>query len=152
MVVETAAVIAVVIFAVSTAAAIQTHLKLQRTLADARRVLGAVERELPVLAANLNAMAHAVSAVSLEARRGIEQAAHVLQVAEEAGEGLKQIQRLVYGKGGAWYAQARGVWAGVRAASSVLWGQFHSHGRSARRQTGARTRHRTQALRAEHER
>jgi uncharacterized protein YoxC len=122
MVLEVAAVIAVVIFAVLAAATIQTQLKLQRTLAEAQRVLGTVQQEIPVLAVNLNAMACAVTALSIEARRGVDQASGFLGAVEEAGEGLKQMQRLVYGKGDAWYMQARGVWAGVRAASLVLLG------------------------------
>ncbi len=125
MVLEVVAVIAVVIFAVLAAMTIQTQLKLQKTLAEARRVLGVIHQEIPVLAANLNTMAQAVSALSMEARHGVEQASVFLGVVEEAGEQLKQIQRIVYGKGDAWYAQARMVWAGVRAASSVLLGQFH---------------------------
>ncbi len=125
MVLEVAAVIAVVMFAVLVAITIQTQRKLQRTLAEAQRVLGALQQEIPALAANLNTMARAVSALSMEARHGIKQASVFLGVVEEAGEQLKQIQRMVYGKGDAWYAQARMVWAGVRAASSVLLGQFH---------------------------
>ncbi len=125
MVLEAVAVIAVVIFAVLAAAVIQTQLKLQKTLAEVRCVLGAVQQEIPVLAANFNSMAQAVSALSMEARHGIGQASGFLRVVEDAGERLTQIQRLMFGKGDGWYTQARDIWAGVRAASSVLLEQFH---------------------------
>ena len=128
MIVDVAAILVAVAFAVLVGYLVPLLIQVRRTVAESEQLVTKLNVELPTLNAELRAMSQNLNDVTEQARGGVEHAAVLLHAVGEVGESVSQVHNLVRGSGGSLLANVASVVAGLRAAKQVVTERFKEGG------------------------
>ena len=120
MVVEVAAILVAIAFAVLVGYLVPLLIQVRKTAAEAEQLVTKMNTDLPVLVTELRAMSQNLNDLTEQARGGVEHAAVLLHAVGEVGESVNQVHSLVRGSGGTLLANVASVVAGLRAAKQVV--------------------------------
>jgi uncharacterized protein YoxC len=120
MVVEIAAILVAVAFAVLVGYLVPLLIQVRRTVAESEQLLVRMNSELPSLIAELRAMSQNLNDLTEQARGGVEHASVLLHAAGQVGESVQVVHNLVKGSGNSLLANMTGIVAGLRAAKDVI--------------------------------
>lgn len=120
MVVEIAAILVAVAFAVLVGYLVPLLIQVRRTVAESEQLMARMNSELPSLIAELRAMSQNLNDLTEQARSGVEHASVLLHAAGQLGESVQVVHKLVKGSGGSLLANMAGIVAGLRAAKDVM--------------------------------
>ncbi len=120
MVVEIAAILVAVAFAVLVGYLVPLLIQVRRTVAESEQLLVRMNSELPSLIAELRAMSRNLNDLTEQARGGVEHASVLLHAAGQVGESVQVVHNLVKGSGNSLLANMTGIVAGLRAAKDVI--------------------------------
>lgn len=120
MVVEIAAILVAVAFAVLVGYLVPLLIQVRRTVAESEQLLVRMNSELPSLIAELRAMSQNLNDLTEQARGGVEHASVLLHAAGQVGESVQVVHNLVKGSGDSLLANMTGIVAGLRAAKDVI--------------------------------
>lgn len=120
MVVEIAAILVAVAFAVLVGYLVPLLIQVRRTVAESEQLMARMNSELPSLIAELRAMSQNLNDLTEQARSGVEHASVLLHAAGQLGESVQVVHKLVKGSGGSLLANMAGIVAGLRAARDVM--------------------------------
>jgi uncharacterized protein YoxC len=128
MIVDVAAILVAISFAVLVGYLVPLLIQIRKTAAEAEQLVTKLNSELPTLVAELRAMSQSLNDVAEHARDGVEHAAVLLHAMGEVGESVNQIHTLVRGSGGSLLANMAGMFAGLKAAKQVVTQRFKGGG------------------------
>lgn len=120
MIVEVAAILVAVAFAVLVGYLVPLLIQMRKTVAEAEVLVTKLNTDLPTLVTELRAMSQNLNDLTEQARGGVEHAAVLLHAVGEVGESVNQVHSLVRGSGGTLLANVASVVAGLRAAKHVV--------------------------------
>ena len=120
MIVEIAAVLVAVAFAVLVGYLVPLLIQVRKTVAESEQLLARMNTELPTLITELRAMSQNLNDLADQARGGVEHAAVLLHAVGEVGESVQQVHGLVRGSGGSLVSNLVSMVAGFRAAKQVV--------------------------------
>jgi len=120
MVVEIAAILVAVAFAVLVGYLVPLLIQIRRTVAESEQLMARMNSELPSLIAELRAMSQNLNDLTEQAKSGVEHASVLLHAAGQLGESVQVVHNLVKGSGGSLLANMAGIMAGLRAAKDVM--------------------------------
>jgi uncharacterized protein YoxC len=120
MVVEIAAILVAVAFAVLVGYLVPLLIQIRRTVAESEQLMARMNSELPSLIAELRAMSQNLNGLTEQAKSGVEHASVLLHAAGQLGESVQVVHNLVKGSGGSLLANMAGIMAGLRAAKDVM--------------------------------
>ena len=120
MIVEVAAILVAIAFAVLVGYLVPLLIQVRRTAAEAEQLVTKLNTDLPTLVTELRAMSQNLNDLTDQARGGVEHAAVLLHAVGEVGESVNQVHNLVRGSGGTLLANVASVVAGLRAAKQVV--------------------------------
>lgn len=120
MVVEIAAILVAVAFAVLVGYLVPLLIQVRRTVAESEQLMARMNSELPSLIAELRAMSQNLNDLTEQAKSGVEHASVLLHAAGQLGESVQVVHNLVKGSGGSLLANMAGIVAGLRAAKDVM--------------------------------
>ena len=120
MVVEIAAILVAVAFAVLVGYLVPLLIQVRRTVAESEQLMARMNSELPSLIAELRAMSQNLNDLTEQARSGVEHASVLLHAVGQLGESVQVVHKLVKGSGGSLLANMAGIVAGLRAARDVM--------------------------------
>ena len=120
MIVEVAAILVAIAFAVLVGYLVPLLIQVRKTAAEAEQLVTKMNTDLPVLVTELRAMSQNLNDLTEQARGGVEHAAVLLHAVGEVGESVNQVHSLVRGSGGNLLANVASVVAGLRAAKHVV--------------------------------
>ncbi len=120
MIVDVAAVLVAVSFAVLVGYLVPTLIQLRKTVAESAQLLARMNAELPTLLHDLRVMTENVNDLASQARDGVEHASVFLHAVGEVGETVQQVHQTVRGRGGTLLMSLASMVAGVKAASAVV--------------------------------
>ncbi len=119
-IVEIAALLVAVVFAVLVGYLVPVLMQVRKTVAESEQLLAKMNTELPALVAELRAVSHNLNEVTNQAREGVEHAAVLLHAVGEVGESVQQVHNVVRGSGGTLLSNVASMVAGVKAATHVV--------------------------------
>ena len=120
MIVEVAAILVAIAFAVLVGDLVPLLIQVRKTAAEAEQLVTKMNTDLPILVTELRAMSQNLNDLTGQARGGVEHAAVLLHAVGEVGESVNQLHSLVRGSGGNLLANVSSVVAGLRAAKQVV--------------------------------
>jgi len=120
MIVEVAAILVAIAFAVLVGYLVPLLIQVRKTVAEAETLVTKLNADLPTLVTELRAMSQNLNDLTEQARGGVEHAAVLLHAVGEVGESVNQMHSLVRGSGGTLLANVASVVAGLRAAKHVV--------------------------------
>lgn len=120
MVVEIAAILVAVAFAVMVGYLVPLLIQVRKTVAESEQLLARMNQELPALITELRSMSQNLNDLADQTRNGLEHASVLLHAAGEVGESVQQVHNLVKGSGGSLLANVASMMAGFRAAKAVV--------------------------------
>ena len=120
MIVEVAAILVAIAFAVLVGYLVPVLIQMRRTVAEAEVLVTKLNADLPILVAELRTMSQNLNDLTEQARGGVEHAAVLLHAVGEVGESVNQVHSLVRGSGGTLLANVASVVAGLRGAKQVV--------------------------------
>ena len=120
MVVEIAAILVAVAFAVLVGYLVPLLIQVRRTVVESEQLMARMNSELPSLIAELRAMSQNLNDLTEQAKSGVEHASVLLHAAGQLGESVQVVHNLVKGSGGSLLANMAGIVAGLRAAKDVM--------------------------------
>ncbi|HEX2056024.1 MAG TPA: DUF948 domain-containing protein [Nitrospiraceae bacterium] len=120
MVVDIAAILVAIAFAVMVGYLVPLLVQVRKTVAESEQLLARMNHELPALISELRAMSQNLNELADQTRNGVEHAAVLLHAAGEVGESVQQVHNLVKGSGSSLLANMASVVAGFRAARAVV--------------------------------
>jgi len=129
MVVEIAAILVAIAFAVLVGHLVPLLIQVRKTVAESEQLVLKMNDELPTLIAELRAMSQNLNDLTEQARGGVEHAAVLLHAVGEVGESVNQVHHLVRGSGGSLLANVASVVAGLKAAKQVVQERLKEGGR-----------------------
>ena len=127
-IVEIAAIIVAIAFAVLVACLVPMVLQVRKTVAESEQLLAKMNNDLPPLIGELRAMSHRVNDLTEQARMGVEHAAVLLHAVGEVGESVQHVHNVVKGSSGSMLTNMASVVAGFKAASHVMKERFREEG------------------------
>jgi uncharacterized protein YoxC len=130
MVVEIAAILVAVAFAVLVGYLVPLLIQVRKTVSESELLLARMNEELPSLIGELRAMSQNLNDLADQARSGVEHAAVFLHAAGQVGESVQQVHNLVKGSGGSLLANMASVVAGFRAAKAVVKNRLNEGGKN----------------------
>ena len=132
MIVDVAAILVAVAFAVLVGYLVPLLIQIRKTAVEAEQLVTKLNLELPTLVAELRTMSHSLNDVAEQAGDGVEHAAVLLHALGDLGDSVNQVDQLVRGSGGSLLARMVSVFAGLKAAKHVVTERFkeggHYHG------------------------
>jgi len=128
MIVEVAAILVAIAFAVLVGYLVPLLIQVRKTIAEAETLVTKLNADLPTLVTELRAMSQNLNDLTEQARGGVEHAAVLLHAVGEVGESVNQVHSLVRGSGGTLLANVASVVAGFRAAKHVVTERFKEGG------------------------
>lgn len=128
MIVEVAAILVAIAFAVLVGYLVPLLIQVRKTVAEAETLVTKLNADLPTLVTELRAMSQNLNDLTEQARGGVEHAAVLLHAVGEVGESVNQMHSLVRGSGGTLLANVASVVAGLRAAKDVVTERFKEGG------------------------
>lgn len=130
MIVEIAAGLAAVAFAVLVGYIVPVLIQMRKTVAEAQQLLAKMSNDLPPLLGELRAMSRNVNDLTEQARGAVEHATVLLHAVGEVGESVQQVHNVVRGSGGTLLTNVASVVAGFKAATRVMKERFREKGGS----------------------
>ncbi|NOT21889.1 MAG: DUF948 domain-containing protein [Nitrospiraceae bacterium] len=127
-IVEIAAIIVAIAFAVLVACLVPMVLQVRKTVAESEQLLAKMNDDLPPLIGELREMSHRVNDLTEQARMGVEHAAVLLHAVGEVGESVQHVHNVVKGSSGSMLTNMASVVAGFKAASHVMKERFRGEG------------------------
>ncbi len=127
-IVEIAAIIVAIAFAVLVACLVPMVLQVRKTVAESEQLLAKMNNDLPPLIGELREMSHRVNDLTEQARMGVEHAAVLLHAVGEVGESVQHVHNVVKGSSGSMLTNMASVVAGFKAASHVMKERFREEG------------------------
>ena len=128
MIVEVAAMLVAIAFAVLVGYLVPLLIQIRKTVTESEQLVTKLNVELPTLIADLRAMSQNLNDLTEQARGGVEHASVLLHAVGEVGESVNQVHSLVRGSGGSLLASVASVVAGLRAAKQVVTERFKEGG------------------------
>jgi uncharacterized protein YoxC len=126
--VEFAACLAAVAFAVLVGFVVPVLIRLRNTVAQSEQLLAKMNSDLPALVSDLRSMSHNLSALTNQAREGVEHASVLLHAVGEVGESVQQVHNVVRGSSGTLLTNVASLVAGVRAVTRVMRDRYREEG------------------------
>jgi uncharacterized protein YoxC len=120
MVVEIAAILVAVAFAVMVGYLVPLLIQVRKTVAESEQLLARMNQELPALITELRSMSQNLNDLADQTRNGVEHASVLLHAAGEVGESVQHVHNLLKGSGGSLLANMASMMAGFRAAKAVV--------------------------------
>jgi uncharacterized protein YoxC len=120
MIVEVAAILVAVAFAVLVGYLVPVLIQMRRTIAESSLLLAKMNADLPTLVTELRAMSQNLNDLADQARGGVEHAAVLLHAVGEIGESVQQVHKVVRGSSGSLLTNVTSMVAGFRAATAVV--------------------------------
>lgn len=128
MIVEVAAILVAIAFAVLVGYLVPLLIQVRKTVEEAETLVSKLNADLPTLVTELRAMSQNLNDLTEQARGGVEHAAVLLHAVGEVGESVNQVHSLMRGSGGTLLANVASVIAGLRAAKHVVTERFKEGG------------------------
>lgn len=119
-VVELAALLIAVAFAILVGYLVPVLMQLRRTVAESEQLLSKMNTEVLALVAELRVVSQNLNDVTNQARQGVEHAAVLLHAVGEIGESVQHVHNVVRGSGGTLLSNVASVVAGFKAASHIV--------------------------------
>ncbi len=119
-IVEIAAMLVAVAFAVLVGYLVPVLIQLRKTVAESEQLLAKMGAEVPSLLSELRTMSQNVNDLTEQARSGVEHASVLLHAVGEVGESVQQVHNVVRGSSGTLLTNVAGVVAGFKAAAAVM--------------------------------
>lgn len=119
-IVEIAAVLVAVAFAVLVGYLVPVLVQVRKTVAESEQLLAKMNAEVPSLVSELRAMSQNLNDLTDQARSGVQHAAVLLHAVGEVGESVQQVHNVVRGSSGTLLTNMASVVAGVKAATHVF--------------------------------
>ncbi|MGQ0810678.1 MAG: DUF948 domain-containing protein [Nitrospiraceae bacterium] len=120
MIVEIAAILVAVAFAVLVGYLVPMLIQIRKTLAESEQLLARMNNELPSLLTELRAMSQNLNDLADQTRGGVEHASVLLHAVGEIGDSVQHVHSLVRGSGGSLLTNVVSMVAGVKAATAVM--------------------------------
>lgn len=119
-VVEIAAIVIAIAFAVLVGYLVPVLIQLRKTVAESEQLLAQMNTDMPPLVADLRSMSQNLNDLADQARGGVEHAAVLLHAVGEVGESVQQVHNVVRGSSGTLLTNVASVVAGFKAATQVV--------------------------------
>jgi uncharacterized protein YoxC len=119
-IVEIAAILIAVAFAVLVGYLVPVLIQLRKTVAESEQLLAKMNADMPPLVADLRSMSQNLNDLADQARGGVEHAAVLLHAVGEVGESVQQVHNVVRGSSGMLLTNVASVVAGFKAATQVV--------------------------------
>jgi len=127
-IVEMAAIVIAVAFAVLVGYLVPVLIQVRKTVAESEQLLANMNADMPPLIAELRVMSQSLNDLANEARGGVEHAAVLLHAVGEVGESVQQVHNMVRGSGGTLLTNMASMVAGFKAASQVVRERWREEG------------------------
>jgi len=127
-IVEMAAVLIAIAFAVLVGYLVPVLIQLRKNVAESERLLVRLNAELPSLVVELRSMSQNLNDLTDKARSGVEHASVLLHAVGEVGESVQQVHNVVRGSSGTLLTNVAGVVAGFKAAAQVMRERYRKEG------------------------
>ena len=127
-IVEMAAILVAVAFAVLVGYLVPVMIQVRKTVAESERLLAKMNHDLPPLIGELRAISQTMNDLSEQARGGVEHAAALLHAVGEVGESVQHVHNVVKGSSGSMLTNVASVVAGFKAATQVMKERFREGG------------------------
>jgi uncharacterized protein YoxC len=127
-IVEMAAILVAVAFAVLVGFLVPMLVQIRKTVAESEQLLAKMNHDLPPLIDELRTMSHKVNDLAEQARGGVEHATVLLHAVGEVGESVQQVHNAVRGSSGSMLTNVASVVAGFKAATQVMKERFREEG------------------------
>jgi uncharacterized protein YoxC len=127
-IVEIAAILVAVAFAVLVGYLVPVLIQMRRTIAESAQLLAKMNADLPSLVTELRAMSQNLNDLADRTRDGVEHAAVLLHAVGEIGESVQQVHNVVRGSSGSLLTNVASVVAGLKAATAVVKQRLHQEG------------------------
>jgi len=119
-IIEIAAVLITVAFAVLVGYLVPVLIQLRKTVAESEQLLAKMNVDMPPLIGELRTMSRSLNNLTDQARDGVEHASVLLHAVGEVGESVQQVHNMVRGSSGTLLTNVAGVMAGFKAATQVM--------------------------------
>lgn len=119
-IVEIAAILVAVAFAVLVGYLVPVLVQLRKTVAESEQLLAKMNADMPALVSDLRSMSQNLNELADQARSGFEHAATLLHAVGEVGESVQQVHNVVRGSSGTLLTNVASVVAGFKAATRVV--------------------------------
>ena len=119
-IVEMAALLVALAFAVLVGYLVPVLMQVRKTVAESEQLLSKMNAEIPGLVAELRAMSQNLNDVTNQARDGVEHAAILLHAVGEVGESVQRVHNVVRGSSGTLLSNVSSMVAGFKAATRVV--------------------------------
>ena len=119
-IVEIAALLVAVAFAVLVGYLVPVLMQIRKTVAESEQLLSKMNAEIPPLVAELRSMSQNLNDVTNQAREGVEHAAVLLHAVGEVGESVQHVHNVVRASGGTLLSNVVSMVAGFKAATKVV--------------------------------
>ena len=127
-VVELAALLIAVAFAILVGYLVPVLMQLRRTVAESEQLLSKMNTEVLALVAELRVVSQNLNDVTSQARQGVEHASVLLHAVGEIGESVQHVHNVVRGSGGTLLNNVASVVAGFKAASHLVRDRLRQEG------------------------
>ena len=127
-IVEMAAILVAVAFAVLVGYLVPMLIQVRKTVAESEQLLAKMNNDLPPLISELRAVSHHMNDLTEQARMGVEHAAVLLHAVGEVGESVQYVHDVVKGSSGSMLTNMASVVAGFKAATQVMKERFREEG------------------------
>ena len=127
-IVEMAAILVAVAFAVLVGYLVPVLIQVRKTVAESEQLLAKMNSDLPPLISELRAVSHHMNDLTEQARMGVEHAAVLLHAVGEVGESVQHVHDVVKGSSGSMLTNVASVVAGFKAATKVMKERFREEG------------------------
>lgn len=119
-IVEIAALLVAVAFAVLVGYLVPVLMQVRKTVAESEQLLSRMNAEVPALVAELRSMSQNLNDVTNQAREGVEHATVLLHAVGEVGESVQHVHNVVRGSSGTLLSNVVSMVAGFKAATKVV--------------------------------
>lgn len=119
-IVEIAAILVAVAFAVLVGYLVPVLIQVRKTVAESEQLFTKMNADLPSLVAELRSMSQNLNDLAEQARGGVEHAAVLLHAVGELGESVQQVHNVVRGSSGTLLTNVASMVAGFKAATQVV--------------------------------
>jgi uncharacterized protein YoxC len=127
-IVEMAAILVAVAFAVLVGCLVPVLIQIRKTVAESEQLLSKMNTDMPALVKELRAMSQNLNDLTEQARGGVEHASVLLHAVGEVGESVQQVHNVVRGSSGSMLTNVASVVAGFKAATQVMKDRFREGG------------------------
>jgi uncharacterized protein YoxC len=126
-IVEIAAILVAVAFAVLVGYLVPVLIQLRKTAAESEQLFAKMNADLPSLVGDLRAMNQNVNELAGQAHGGVEHAMVLLHAIGEVGESVQEVHNVVRGSSGTLLTNMASMVAGFKAATQVVRARMTSY-------------------------